>query len=103
MRCVHCGKEVRNNRIFCIHCGRPVKLEYNHYTCEYENFSIWDNLLTIFSKLSSQKKSYQQDVRLTRTTTLNKNLKDMVKKKAISIEELYSNYTKGNSGETKDR
>nr|WP_315019513.1 zinc ribbon domain-containing protein [uncultured Aminipila sp.] len=103
MRCVHCGKEVRNNVIFCIHCGRPVKLEYSHYACEfYESLSIWDKLLSIFSGFSSQKKGYKQDVSLTRTTTTNKNLKDTIKKKGNSIKELYDNYTGENSGKTKD-
>lgn len=103
MRCVHCGKEVRNNIIFCIHCGRPVKLEYSHYACEfYKSLSIWDKFLNVFSGFSSQKKSYKQDVSLTRTTTTNKKLKDTIKKKESSIKELYDNYTKENSGQTKD-
>lgn len=103
MRCVHCGKEVRNNIIFCIHCGRPVKLEYSHYACEfYESLSVWDKFLSIFSRLSSYPQKYKQDVNLTRTTRTNKSLKDTIKKKGSTLKELYDNYTQEGSGQAKE-
>ncbi|WP_312649476.1 zinc ribbon domain-containing protein [Aminipila sp.] len=103
MRCVHCGKEVRNNIIFCTHCGRPVKLEYSHYACEfYESLSVWDKFISIFSRFSTYLPKYKQDVTLTRTTRINKSLKDTIKKKGSTLKELYDNYTQEGSGQTKE-
>lgn len=52
MRCVHCGKEVRNGLVFCVHCGRPIKREYAHYACEfYDSVSIRDSVYHIFTSL----------------------------------------------------
>lgn len=52
MRCVHCGKEVRNGLVFCVHCGRPIKREYAHYACEfYDSVSIRDRIHYIFTSL----------------------------------------------------
>lgn len=103
MRCVHCGKEVRNNIIFCIHCGRPVKYEYSHYACEYyDSLSMGDKILNTFSGFSNKKKHYKEDVSIKRTTTPNKTLKDTIIKKKTSIEEYYNNYTKQNAGQTTD-
>lgn len=103
MRCVHCGKEVKNNIIFCIHCGRPIKHEYSHYACEYyDSLSIWDKIFSTFSGFLTPKKNYRQDVNIKRTTTANKKLKDTIKKSQSSINELYNTYIKENSGQTKD-
>jgi hypothetical protein len=53
MRCIHCGKEIRDGVVFCIHCDRPIKKEYAHYSCEfYDSFSIAERIATIFASIS---------------------------------------------------
>ncbi|QHI73667.1 zinc ribbon domain-containing protein [Aminipila terrae] len=101
MRCVHCGKEVRNNIVFCIHCGRPVKREYSHYACEYyDGLSFWDKFLNLLNGVSMEKKDYRQDARLRMTTTKNVNIKNVIKNKQNSIQELYASYTNESAANT---
>lgn len=98
MRCVHCGKEVKDNVIFCIHCDMPVKHEYSHYACEYyDSFSICDKFPSIFSGFSIEKKNHTQNISSKKIITNNQSLKNTIKKKGNSIKELYDNYTMENS------
>jgi|GEM_PF-2210869 len=97
MRCVHCGKEVRDNVIFCIHCNRPVKREYSHYACEiYDSLSIRDKLMNMITKPSSQKEKYRQDISSKKYITAEKSLKNTIKSKGDSVKDLYNSYVNEN-------
>ncbi len=57
MRCVHCGKEVRDNVIFCIGCGRAVKREYEKYCNEvYNEFSLKGKILKFIDRKNEQQR-----------------------------------------------
>lgn len=94
MRCVHCGKEVRDNTIFCINCDRPVKSEYNKYACEiYDSVSILDKIAAPFRYLENFKDKASENIKGISGKTLNVNeLKDVVKGQIDTVKLTYENY-----------
>lgn len=104
MRCVHCGKEVKDNVVFCIHCDRPTKQEFNHYACEYyDDFSIYNKIKGNFKGFVIGKKVYRQNSGSIKTVVNSKKINKVNKKKGISIQELYNNYTMANSQQNEDK
>lgn len=94
MRCVHCGKEVRNNRVFCIHCGRPVKREYAHYACEfYDSVSIRDKMHQLFTSLFSVGKGQMEWKRVDHRS-IQKNTPETIKDKVSTAKNSYLKYVK---------
>lgn len=107
MRCVHCGKEVKNNVIFCIHCGRPVKREYSRYSCEiYDDLSLKDKILNLVNNISSKNNNYENSINSRKNITKKVNIKEFAKEKSNSLKQKgssllqsYNDYTKEESSQ----
>ncbi|MBN7772422.1 zinc-ribbon domain-containing protein [Clostridium aminobutyricum] len=94
MRCIHCGKEVRDGVVFCIHCDRPVKREYAHYACEfYDSVSVRERLFNILTGIFSSGNT-QKEFRKYKHHSNRVNNKLNLNQKVHSAKNAYGHYLK---------